>query len=408
MSASFTPSSNVSALRPSATIAVSALTARLRAAGRTIIDLGAGAPDFDTPAFIREAAASALADGEGATRYTATEGIASLREAIARRATERGRGGHEVRPDEVLVSGGSKQAIFNACFTLFAEGDEVLVPTPAWTSYYEIVALARATPVEVRGEASRGLMVDAELLARAATPRTRGLILNSPCNPTGAVYDADALRAILALAESQGWWVIGDEIYRRLAYECDAPGLLDVAPSRERVVVVDGMAKAFAMPGWRIGWTIAPESLTRAMAALQSHTTFHPATLSQRATLVALTRTDDSERAIGEMVASYRVRRDVARAALLAAGVPMVEPRGAFYLFLDVSRTAPGDARAGDAFAAALLERSGVAVVPGSAFRAAEWVRVSYASPLDEVAEGAQRIAALYAELGEGAAAVAV
>lgn len=396
MTAAFTPSGNVRDLRESATIAVSQHAKRLRAAGHPIIDLGAGEPDFATPAFIREAAARALEDGTGATRYTAVEGIAPLREAIARRATMESDGAHVVDARDVVVSGGSKQAIFNACFALFGEGDEVLVPTPAWTSYYEIVALTRATPVAVAGDPSRGFKVDVAALERSATARTRGLIINSPCNPTGAVYDAGELRAIVALAEARGWWVIGDEIYRRLSYERAAPGLLDVATSRDRLVVVDGVAKAYAMPGWRIGWSIAPTPLTRTIAALQSHTTFHPAAISQHAALAALTRVVESDAAIVEMVAAYRERRDAALAILRDARVALVPAEGAFYLFLDASDATPSADSAGSAFATALLDRCGVAVVPGAAFRTPDWVRVSYAAPRADVVEGVRRIAELY------------
>lgn len=396
VTAEFIPSANVRGLRESATIAVSQHAKRLKAAGRPIIDLGAGEPDFQTPAFIREAAVQALGEGRSATRYTAVEGIAPLREAIALRATEECAGGHVIDARDVVVSCGSKQAILNACFALFGDGDEVLVPTPAWTSYYEIIALARATPVEVPGDPARGFKVDAAALSRSATPRTRGLIINSPCNPTGAVYDADELRAIMALAEARGWWVIGDEIYRRLTYAGAAPGLLDVATSRDRLVVVNGVAKAYAMPGWRVGWSIAPTPLTRTIAALQSHTTFHTAAISQYAALAALTRVSEADAAIAEMVSAYRERRDAAAALLRDAGIRFVSPDGAFYLFLDVSAATPSADGAGTAFATALLDRHGVAIVPGAAFRTPDWVRVSYAAPMTEVVEGLRRIAELH------------
>jgi aspartate aminotransferase len=376
------------------TIAVSQHAKRLRAEGRAIIDLGAGEPDFDTPEFVREAATRAIRSG-GASRYTAVEGIAPLRSAIAERTSENARG-HGITSGEVLVSGGSKQAIFNACFTLFGPGDEVLIPTPAWTSYYEIVELARARAVEVPGDRARGLTIDVDALTRAATPRTRGVILNSPCNPTGSVYDDAALDALLSLAEANEWWVIGDEIYKRLSYDAPAPGLLDVARSRERLVVIDGVAKSYAMPGWRIGWSVAPLALTKAMAALQSHVTFHPAAIAQHAAVAALTERDASDAAVSAMVASYRERRDAAHALLEDARVPHVRPQGAFYLFIDVSAAARGEADAGSAFAAAALEEEGVALVPGAAFRAPDWVRLSYAAPVADVLEGVRRVAALY------------
>src|SRR4051794_21780479 len=208
---SYDPSANVAELRESATIAVSARAKALKAAGRAVIDLGAGEPDFPTPAYVVTAANAALA--AGATRYTQVEGILPLREAIARRAA-RLRHGALVDADQVVITAGTKQALFNACFCLFGAGDEVLVPTPGWTSYYEMLALARAVPIAVRGSPERQLKVTPDDLRAASTARTRGLIMNSPCNPTGAVYSRKELADILALADERGWWVLSDEIYR--------------------------------------------------------------------------------------------------------------------------------------------------------------------------------------------------
>jgi aspartate aminotransferase len=390
----YTPSANVIQLRESATIAVSQHARRLRAAGREVLDLGAGEPDFDTPAFIRQAAADAVA--AGATRYTAVEGILPLREAIAKQANEAYAGPGPVGVEDVVVTTGSKQSLFNACFVLFGTGDEVLIPTPSWTSYYEMVALARATAVEVRGERARNLKVTPAQLEAAATSRTRGVMLNTPTNPTGAVYSADELRAILDLADARGWWVVSDEIYRRIAYEHRAPSVLEVAKNRDRLVVVNGVAKAYAMTGWRIGWVVAPRETARSLTALQSHTTSNAATVSQHAALAALTRRDEAEAEIARMVGEFRTRRDAARQILVEAGVPHLVPEGAFYLFIDVSATARDGVSPGDAFARELLEESGVAIVPGSAFRTPEWVRVSYAAPIDHVTEGVRRLVQLY------------
>jgi aspartate aminotransferase len=280
MTSTHTVSSNVSQLKESATIAVSQRARALKAQGRHIIDLGAGEPDFDTPVFIRRAAQRAL--DEGATKYTAVEGILPLRQAIADAANEQNRC-ESVAASDVVVTTGSKQALFNSCFALFGEDDEVLVPTPAWTSYYEMVDLARATAVQVVGDAARGFKVTADDLERHATDSTRGLMLNSPCNPTGSVYTAGELEDLVRLAAERHWWVISDEIYRRIAYDGPAAGLLSVAKSRERIVVVDGMAKSFAMTGWRIGWAIANTSTTKTLVALQSHTTSNATTVAQYA-----------------------------------------------------------------------------------------------------------------------------
>ncbi len=381
--AAFTPSANIVELRESATIAVSARARALRAAGRTILDLGAGEPDFDTPRFIRAAAERAI--DSGATHYTATEGILSLREAIAAEANDRYRGSDPITPADVVVSNGSKQSLFNACFALFGAGDEVLIPTPSWTSYYEMVGLARATAVPVFGTRARGLKVTAAELAASATPRTRGLILNSPCNPTGSVYTAAELREILSLAATRGWWVLSDEIYIRIVYGAPAASALDLVHTRDRLIVINGVAKAYAMTGWRIGWAIAPRAVAAAMTALQSHTTSNASSISQHATVAALQERDAAEAAIAHMVGHFRARRDAATALLDAAEIPHVRPDGAFYLYVD----AGGD---GAAFATRLLDRYGVAVVPGAAFYTPDWVRVSYAAPIESVVEGVTRL----------------
>jgi aspartate aminotransferase len=393
MPAPFTPSANIAQLKESATIAVSQRAKALKAQGRPIIDLSVGEPDFATPQFIRDAAIAAMAAGQ--TRYTAVEGVLPLREAIAAQANRHYRGVDPILPTEVVVSGGSKQSIFNACTVLFGPGDEVLVPTPSWTSYYEIVQLARATPVPVHGSAARSLKVTAEELAAAATPATRGVMLNSPCNPTGAVYSADELRAILALAEAHGWWVLSDEIYLRIAYEAPATSALDVATTRDRLIVINGVAKAYAMTGWRIGWTIAPRAVTQAMTALQSQVTSNPSSISQYGALAALTQETEAEAAIAAMIAQFRVRRDGALAILRTSpALSWVHPAGAFYLYLDVSAFAARAAGAEPGFALAqhLLEAHNVAAVPGGAFHTPNWLRCSYAAPEADVLEAMRRI----------------
>jgi aspartate aminotransferase len=390
----FAPSGNIVQLRESATIAVSARAKALRAAGRPVIDLGAGEPDFDTPEFIRRAAQRAI--DAGATRYTATEGILPLRDAICRRAGEMGA---EVGPGQVVVSTGSKQSLFNACFCLFGEGDEVLIPTPSWTSYYEMVALARATAVPVHGDPAAGLKVTPAMLEAASTPRTRGVMLNSPCNPTGAVYSRDELAALLEGAQERGWWVISDEIYRVIAYGDErATSALEVAPSLDRLVLVDGVAKAYAMTGWRIGWAIAPRELASAMTALQSHTTSNAAAPSQHAALAALTDREAADASVAAMVAEFRRRRDAVLAVVRAEPeLDIVEPEGAFYLFARVGDDDPARDE-GAVFARRLLEEREVAVVPGSAFLTPGWVRMSYAAPINDVVEGTRRLVGLWRE----------
>jgi aspartate aminotransferase len=240
--------------------------------------------------------------------------------------------------------------------------------------------------------------VTPELLDAHATTRTRGLMLNSPVNPTGSVYSSDELRAILELADRRGWWVISDEIYLEIAYAGPATSSLDVAPNRDRLVLVDGVAKAFAMTGWRIGWTVSPEPLARAMTAFQSHTTFNAASVSQSAAVAALTLGDAVDTSVRAMVAQFRQRRDAAKRILDGAPAIRVMPaEGAFYFFIE----APGAGRvpdAGSRFASRLLEQHDVAVVPGAAFLAPDWIRASYATDLAQVEAGVRRIVAAYAE----------
>lgn len=389
-SPAYRPSDNVAELRESATIAASQRAKALKAAGREVIDLGAGEPDFDTPEPIRTAAKEAL--DRGATRYTAVEGLAPLREAIADAANASWKGADRVTAAEIVVSTGSKQSLFNACMVLFGPGDEVLVPTPSWTSYFEMVGLARATAVEVHGDPARGFKVGPEHLSRHATPRTRGLMLNSPSNPTGAVYTRDELRALFELAASRGWWVISDEIYVRIAYDGVAPGALDAAERRDNLIVVNGVAKAYAMTGWRVGWTISPAPVAKAMTALQSHTTSNATTVAQYAALAALTLGDAVERAVRAMVTEFRARRDAALPILQAAtALTVLPPQGAFYFYV----RAPGAGSvpdAGSAFALRLLEEHGVAVVPGAAFRTPDWIRMSYAAERSQVIEACRRV----------------
>lgn len=393
----FTPSANIANLKESATLAVAAKARALKAAGTPVIDLGAGEPDFDTPKFIRDAAAAAVE--AGATRYTAAEGIPQLREAIAADANRLlPAGATPFTAAEVVVSNGSKQSLYNACLVCFGPGDEVLVPTPSWTSYYEMLELARATAVPVFGRAENSLKVTADELAAAATPKTRGVMLNSPCNPTGAVYSREELTAILALADKHGWWVISDEIYLRIAYDAPATSVAQLQPARDRLILINGVAKAYAMTGWRIGWAIAPVAVAKAMTAVQSHTTSNPATVSQYAALAALTHLDEANAAVEQMVQAFHRRRDKVLAALGDVARHVVHPAGAFYLYLDVSSFGGGPAaEAGSRFSEVLLDRHQVAVVPGTAFLTPQWIRASYATADEIAVAGVERIAALLA-----------
>jgi len=397
-------SDNVSELKPSATMAVSTLAKRLAAEGRDILNLAAGEPDFDTPAFVCEAAIEGIR--AGGTRYTPPAGTPELRKAIARRLSDRA--GRPLDWEGVVVTSGAKQALFNAIFSLFGPGDEVVVVAPYWTTYPDLVTLARAEPVIAFGDEAADFKVDTTLLDSVATGRTRGLVLNSPCNPTGAVYTLGELKAIAEWTKERGIWLISDEIYRSIYFGDDseaAPGLLDLpGESLGPHVLVDGASKSFSMTGWRIGYSYASPDVSTKLTALQSQITSNPATPSQAAALEAYSNVEASAAAVAEMAAAFRRRRDLVTTRMkeLLPGVAFVEPAGAFYLYFRVDAFFNDEVRDATAWCSKLLEEQGVALVPGGAFGDDRWVRMSFASS-DEVLEDALgRIAAC---VGAGSAA---
>ena len=387
-------SQNIDRLQPSATIAVSSLAKRLQAQGRDIVNLGAGEPDFDTPDWISRAAVEAIESG--ATDYTAAPGMPALREAIAAGLEERGR---PTSSSEVVVSAGAKQSLFNACFCLFGPSDEVLVAAPYWTSYPQMVSLARAEPVPVAGPEERDFRLAPEDLDGAATERTRGLILCSPSNPTGTVYTLDELRAVAEWARDRDVWLLVDEIYRQIYYGDDAeeaPSVVDLPPgSLGPHVIVDGASKCWAMTGWRIGFTVSDEELAGKMSALQSHSTSNPATPSQHAALAAFTQRERARDEVRAMRAAFRRRRDLVVGLLedLLPEVELVAPRGAFYVFFRVDTFFAEDIEDSSAFCTWLLEEAGVALVPGVAFGDDRYVRMSIASADEVLEDGVRRLA---------------
>ena len=393
---------NLQHLKASETITISNEAKRRKAAGEDVYDLSVGEPDFDTPAAVAQAGVQAIQ--KGLTRYPPNTGVPDLRNAIARQLSLLS-GGRAVSADNIVISSGSKQSLFNACFTLFGPHDRVLIPSPAWVSYPQIVHLCRAEPVLVPGDVEWGLKVSVKDLDRQYTKLTRGLILCSPCNPTGSVYTLAELRAIAEWARKHDVWVISDEIYRRIYYgPGPAPSLLDLGDEMlERTVIIAGASKAYAMTGWRIGAALAPPHVAKAMAALQSHTTTganHPA---QWAAAVAFT----DERVEGElerMVAAFRRRRDylVDRFRSEAPGIEFVEPHGAFYFFFRVDGIREAEPVGGARFCEQLMQEEGVALVPGAAFGDDRWVRLSYAvgdrvleTALDRVLRFIERLAAV-------------
>jgi aspartate aminotransferase len=395
---------NLVHLTPSETVAISAECRRRKAAGEDVFDLSIGEPDFDTPAVIAQAGIQAIQ--RGMTRYPPNQGLPELRIAIARHLSLLS-AGRAVNPDNILISSGSKQSLFNTCFSLFGPKDQVLIPAPAWVSYPQIVHLTRAEPVLVPGDIEWGLKVSARDLDRHSTTRTRGVILCSPCNPTGAVYTLAELRAIAEWARKHDVWVIADEIYRRIHFGAGpAPSFLDLPDDLlERTVVIYGASKAYAMTGWRIGAALAPAHVTKAMAALQSHTTTganHPAQWAAAAAF----GDERVEPEVDRMVTAFRRRRDylVGRFREEAPGVEFVEPHGAFYFFFRVDGlTGPGGG--GMSFCERLMQQEGVALVPGAAFGDDRWVRLSYATSDKDLQAALDRVLRLVRALTAARAA---
>lgn len=395
-------SPNVQKLKPSATIAVSTLAKKLAAEGRDIINLSAGEPDFDTPEFIADAAMAGIRAGR--TRYTPPAGIPELRTAIAERLSERGE--RVVDPEEIVVTCGAKQSLFNAIFTLFGPGDEVLIAAPYWTTYPALVDLARASPVALFGHEERGFKITAADLDGAATDATRGLVLNTPSNPTGAVYSIEELDEIAAWCKERGVWLLSDEIYSHIHHEGDgpAPGILDLPSDRlGPSVLIDGASKSFAMTGWRIGFSYTGAELSGKFAALQSQITSNAATPSQMAALAAYADVGSAERARTAMGVAFRRRRDLvcARMRELLPDVPFVEPEGAFYVYFRVDGLFNGEVGTATQWCSRLLTEQGVALVPGAAFGDDDWVRLSFATSDDLLEEAMKRIASM---VGAGAA----
>lgn len=396
-------SENIRTLKPSATMAVSALAKKLAAEGRNILNLSAGEPDFPTPSFISDAAVAGIRGG--ATRYTPAAGTPELRKAIAARLSDFA--GRPLSWEGVVATTGAKQALFNVIFSLFGPGDEVLVLAPYWTTYPDLVSIARADPVVVMGDEDRDFKVSPADLEASVSARTRGLIINSPNNPTGAVYDTEELTAIAEWARDRGLWLISDEIYRRIYHGDDriaAPGVLELpASSLGDYVLIDGLSKSHAMTGWRLGFSYSEPELAGKLTALQSQTTSNPSTPTQMAALEAFENVSASDASIAEMGVAFKRRRDLVTSRIkeLLPGVRFVEPDGAFYVYFKVDGFFDDEVKDATAWCSRLLEREGVALVPGAAFGDDRWVRMSYAAS-DEILEDAlRRIASM---VGAGAA----
>jgi aspartate aminotransferase len=393
-------SARVGSIAESATLAVDGKAKALKAAGRPVIVFGAGEPDFPTPEPIVEAAAAACRDPRW-HRYTPTAGLPELRAAIAAKTLRDS--GFEVDPSQVLVTNGGKQAIYNAFATLLDPGDEVLVPTPYWTTYPESIRLAGGVPVEVRTDETTGFRTSVEELERHVTPRTKLVLFVSPSNPTGAVYPPAEVERIGRWAAERGLWVLTDEIYEHLVYgDATFASVATLVPElRDRCVVVNGVAKTYAMTGWRVGWMIGPPDVVAAASNLQSHATSNVANVSQVAALAAVS---GDLAAVARMRAAFDVRRQtMVRMLNEVPGFTCPTPEGAFYCFPSVADALGREVRGrrpqtSADLAALILDEAEVAVVPGEAFGAPGYFRLSYALGDDDLAEGIGRIQRLLAE----------
>ena len=372
----------------SATMKVAAEAERLRRAGHDVVDFSVGEPDFPTPEHIKAAAKDAL--DKNFTRYTAVAGIPELREAICARYKEDY--GITITAAEVLATFGGKQALYNAALALMNPGDEVITHAPFWPTIPEQVKLVEATPVIVQTNWQDSFAVHADKIIGAISPKTKAIILNSPSNPTGALIDEAAVAAIADAAAKRGIWIIVDLCYEHLIYE-DVPHNLPKVlfdRHRDRTVLACSASKAYAMTGWRTGWTIAPASVTKVFNTIQGQTTSNITSIAQKALIAALS---GSQEPVAKMRDEFRRRRDSIHAWLTTnPGIQCVKPRGAFYLFPNISGLLTDRVSSSLEFAAQLLEKEHVVVTPGEAFDAPGYLRISYATSMERLKEGAERM----------------
>lgn len=377
----------INAIAVSPTLAVMAEAERYKARGIDVVDFGPGEPDFPTPEHIKRAAIAAIE--QNFTKYTPTAGIAPLRKAICEWHTAHL--GSAYTPNECIVSVGGKHAIFNAINVLINPGDEVLIPVPYWVSFPDIVKYAGGRPEYIKTEAKDGFRLRAEQVDRAIGPRTRILILNSPCNPTGAVVPPDEFLRIFEVCKRRGVWLLSDECYSHFLYGEARPfSIASVPESKPHLITIGSCSKTFSMTGWRVGYALAPAPLTEAMLKLQSQSTSNPTSIAQHAAVEALKGPMDS---VGTMLAEYARRRERIIAGLRAIrGITCTEPQGAFYVFPNFDALLGDGIQSTADLAKQLLEREHVAVVPGEAFGAPGYLRISYATSMERIEEGLKRL----------------
>lgn len=377
-------------------MAISGRARELRAEGRDVISFGAGEPDFPTPEHIVAAAARAAHDPAN-HKYSANQGLAPLRAAVA--AYTRDYSAVDVDPDQVVVTNGAKQAVYQSFAALVDEEDEVLLPSPHWVTYPAGIELAGGKPVTIPTSSDSGFKVTVDDLESARTDRTVALVFVSPSNPTGAVYTADEARAIGEWARDNDIWVIADEIYQRLVYDGSdvAPSIVSETPRFENWILVNGVAKSFAMTGWRVGWMIGPDDVMAAAARLQSHATSNVANICQQAALAALRGPQET---VEQMRQAFDERRKLMyRMIGEIPGISCVEPMGAFYVFPDVTGVLTDEVPTAAKLGEALIEEAGVAVVPGESFGAPGFIRLSYALGEVDIERGITRMGQLIGSL---------
>ncbi len=377
-------SKGAAALSPSLTLAIDAKAKQMKAEGLDVVGFGAGEPDFDTPQHIKDAATSALANGF--TKYTPSSGIPELRQAIADKFKREN--GLNYKPGQIIVSCGGKHSCYNVILATCQEGDEVIIPAPYWLSYPEMVKLAGATPVILETTDQSGFRITPAQLRAAITPRTRLFILNSPSNPTGSVYSPEELKALGDVCIESGILIMSDEIYEHLLYDGAVHrSMASFSPAHfEHTIIVHGFAKAWSMTGWRIGFCAAPEPIARAMDAIQSHSTSNPTSFAQKGAVAALTGPQDH---LAGWLGEFDRRRRYAHKRLNEIpGLTCFNAKGAFYLFPNISAAGLGSAE----FCARLLEQEKVAAVPGIAFGADRYIRISYATSMANLEKGLERI----------------
>ena len=393
-------SSRIAAIAESATLAVDAKAKALKAAGRPVIGFGAGEPDFPTPDYIVSAAASASAVPAN-HRYTPTPGLPELRDAIV--AKTKRDSSYEITADQVLVTNGGKQSVYQAFATIIDPGDEVILPSPFWTTYPECIKLAGGKAVEVFADESQNYLVTVEQLEAARTPKTKALLFCSPSNPTGSVYSPDQVKAIGEWALKNNVWIIADEIYEHLLYDgAKAPSMPVVVPGlADSTIIINGVAKTYAMTGWRVGWMIGPKDVIKAATNLQSHLTSNVSNVSQRAAIAALTGDLSAVHKMGE--AFDRRRKLIVGLLNEIPGFECPMPTGAFYVYPSVKgalgKTIRGKvAKTSAELATIILDEVEVAAVPGEAFGPSGYLRFSYALGDDDIVEGIGRIKKLITE----------